>query len=371
MTDERPRLGLFVPELTGGGAERVTINLARAFHEWGADVDLIVVKAVGAYVSHVPKGVRLIELGARGTATSIPALRRYLRDERPHAVISALHHANVALLVAKKLSYSRSMVVVTIHNAFSAQMQSATGVRSKVLPAMIRVTYPWADGIVTVSKGVADDFAATVGIDRARIDTIYNPVVTEAVLEQARQPAFHPWLGDGGAPVVVAIGRLTPQKDFPTLIRAIDLVRMRHPVRLLLLGEGPLRGELQSLVHELDLQALVDLPGFVDNPHAILARADLFVLSSLWEGLPTVLIEALAAAVPVISTDCPSGPAEILLDGQYGRLVPVGRPDALADAICESLREPLLVDPSEACQRFTIRPAMSGYLRLVGLDPDA
>jgi glycosyltransferase involved in cell wall biosynthesis len=256
--------------------------------------------------------------------------------------------------------------VVTIHNTLSLAKQNASGARAKVMPNFMRHCFPWADEIVAVSEGVADDFAAVTGLERSRITTIYNPVISTTLTEKAKEPVDHPWFAPGQPPVVLAVGRLTKQKDFPTLIRAFDCLRRERPVRLMILGEGEERMALEGSIRQLGLNDSVSLPGFVDNPYPYLSRAGVFVLSSKWEGLPTVLIEALAVGVPVVSTDCKSGPREILDDGKYGQLVPVGDSAALAKAIEKALNQ---AEPNyqEACQRFTWEASIEAYMNVSGV----
>jgi glycosyltransferase involved in cell wall biosynthesis len=202
-------------------------------------------------------------------------------------------------------------------------------------------------------------------LPRERVEVVYNPVITPAMLAQARQQPDHPWFGAGQPPVILGVGRLTRQKDFPTLIRAFAEVRRRRPARLIILGEGEDRPELEALIGELGLADHVALPGFRDNAMAYLAGSALFVLSSAWEGLPTVLIEALAAGARVVSTDCPSGPREILQDGRLGVLVPVGDAPALARAMANALDGPASTVPPDALTPFTLDAAVDNYLRLI------
>jgi glycosyltransferase involved in cell wall biosynthesis len=220
-----------------------------------------------------------------------------------------------------------------------------------------------------VSRGAADDLARTTGLPRARIDVVYNPVITPAILEAARRMPAHPWFAPGEPPVVLGVGRLTRQKDFPTLIRAFARVRHAVPARLLVLGEGEDRPALEAIVAELGLGADVALPGFRDDALACMAGAAVFVLSSAWEGLPTVLIEAMAAGTRVVSTDCPSGPREILQDGRLGALVPVGDAEALAAAISRALADASAPVPAEALKPFTRDAAVDNYLRLIETGP--
>jgi glycosyltransferase involved in cell wall biosynthesis len=192
-----------------------------------------------------------------------------------------------------------------------------------------------------------------------------NPVVTPDLASKAAEPLDHPWFRPGEPPVVLGVGRLSKQKDFATLIRAFDRVRRARGARLMILGEGPERAGLQALADELALSQDVALPGFASNPFAYMARAGVFVLSSAWEGMPGALIQAAACGAPVVATDCESGPREVLQDGRYGRLVPVGNPAALADAILSTLDQPRTAVPAEAIERFTRNAAVSGYLEVL------
>ncbi|MDK2887525.1 MAG: hypothetical protein PWP72_403 [Thermoanaerobacter sp.] len=331
------KIALFLPSLRGGGAERVMVNLARRFVERGLKIDLVLSKAEGPYLSQIPPEVRVVDLGARRVLLSLPALVRYLRRERPAALLSALDHANIVALWARKLSALRCRMVVSVHSIVSRAADNAPAARGRLMPYFIRWFYPWADGVVAVSQGVAEDLARTTGLPRERIQVIYNPIVTPELLDKAREPLDHPWFAPGQPPVILSAGRLTAAKDFPTLIRAFATVRTGRLVRLMVLGEGEERSKLEALVHELGLEDDVSLPGFVDNPYAYMARAAVFVLSSAWEGFGNVLVEAMAVGTPVVSTDCQSGPAEILEGGKWGRLVPVGNAEMLAHAIISTL----------------------------------
>jgi glycosyltransferase involved in cell wall biosynthesis len=220
-----------------------------------------------------------------------------------------------------------------------------------------------ADAVIAVSGAIAEDIAQHTGVARHRIRTIYNPTFTGDLVDKASAPLDHPWFERGCPPVILGVGRLAAQKDFPALLRAFAAVRGRRPARLVILGEGRLRRELMTLAHSLGIAADMDMPGYVSNPLAWMSRASVFVLSSTCEGLPGVLIEAMAAGCPVVSTDCPSGPAEILENGAYGRLVPVGDHLALAEAIAATLDAPH--DPQRLRRRaadFSVTGAVDAYL---------
>jgi glycosyltransferase involved in cell wall biosynthesis len=222
-----------------------------------------------------------------------------------------------------------------------------------------------------VSEGVKDDLARAGRLSLEQIRVVPNPVVTSELFEMAAVPIDHPWFVEGAPPVILGIGRLTTQKDFGTLIRAFAEVRGQREARLMILGEGSERPALERLARELGVRDDVVLPGFVDNPFAFLKRAALFVLSSTYEGLPGVLIQALACGTPVVSTDCDSGPREILDGGRLGILVPVGDLDALANGIREALDHPRTRTPADVLGRFTDAAAVDAYLRVLGANVDA
>jgi glycosyltransferase involved in cell wall biosynthesis len=312
---------------------------------------------------------RRLNLRGLETLASIPALALYLRRERPDVLLSGASHVNLVSLWAQRLARVPLRLVLRASNdpigypeAFPRAQRALRG----CLRWLARRSYPWADAVIAVSRGVAEDLACLTGMPRERIHTIYNPVVTPELAQKARAPVSHPWLGAAGVPLVLGAGKLKLQKDFPTLIRAFARLRARRPARLVILGEGVQRKKLEALVRELGVGADVALPGHVDNPWAWMARASVFVLSSAWEGLPGVLIEAMACGCPVVSTDCASGPAEILADGTYGPLVPVGDESALADAIDAVLASP--PDPAVLRSRaadVSAEPAVDAYLEVL------
>jgi glycosyltransferase involved in cell wall biosynthesis len=332
-------LALFMPGLAGGGAERVMLTLAEAFAHQGVMVDLVVCRKVGALVGEVPHGVRLVDLEAGRIIASLLPLVRYLRSARPAAMLVALAPTNCIATAARWLAGAGDMrLILAEHNSLTSSLKRSPDPRDRVLPLLMRLCYPRADAVIAVSTGVADDLAQGIGLDRRRIEVIYNPVVTPAFDARASgQPDSH-WFDDGQPPVILSVGRLTAQKDFQTLIRAFARVRGKQCARLMILGEGEDRPHLESLVRKLGLVGDVAMPGFVADPLSYMRRSRAFVLSSRWEGLPTVLIEAMACGTPVISTDCPSGPSEILEAGRWGCLVPIGDDEAMAIAIDGVLR---------------------------------
>jgi glycosyltransferase involved in cell wall biosynthesis len=366
MVNSKKRISIFMPSLFGAGGQRSMLNLAHGIAACGYAVDLVLAQAEGEFLDEVRDPVRIVDLKASRVMTSIPALVSYLRRERPNAMLSVFGYVNIIALWAWRLAGVRTRLFVNEQNTVSLEAGNASSWSVRVTPRLIKHFYPWANGIVTVSQGVRDDLAHLTNIPEERISVIFNPsVVGSDVLEKAQVPLNHPWFKPGQPPVLIAVGRLQIQKDYPTLIQAFAQVRRVRPVRLLILGEGTERPLLEQLIAELGLQQDVHLPGFVKNPYAYMAKSSLFVLSSRWEGLPTVLIEALCCGTPAVATDCPSGPREILENGRYGRLVPVGDVDALANAITLSLSNNTQSPPAESWQPYEVETVTHQYVNLL------
>lgn len=334
------RVAVFLPSLRGGGAERAALTVVNELAARGFAVDLLLASATGAYRDRVASAVRVIDLGARRVGAALPRLVSYLRRERPRVALATLTHANLVLLAARRLAGTETRVVVREGNTVSAAAAASRRLRERLIPAGVRRLYPRADLVLANSEGVAADLVEGLGVPAARVQVLPNPVEVTRLRQAAAEPAAIPLPGPCGPPLVVAAGRLVPQKGFGTLIRAFGRLRQRLPARLAILGEGAERPALEALVREQGLEADVHLPGFLANPHPVVAAGAIFVLSSTWEGLPNVLIEALALGVPVVATDCPSGPREILDGGRFGRLVPVGDEEALASAMEAALAAP-------------------------------
>jgi glycosyltransferase involved in cell wall biosynthesis len=365
MNYKLKKIAIFIPALFGGGAERSMLKLSESIVNAGYKVDLVLARAEGPYLVEVPKSLRLIDLKARRVLTSLPALIRYLRLEKPFALISILH-ANIIAIIAKRFAGVSTRVIISERNTLSYDVRNnLSDLRMRLTPKLVRYFYPLADGIVAVSKGVADDLNKVIKSDRKRIHVIYNPIVTAEFKKKTRIVIKHPWFEDGEPPVILAVGRLTAQKDFSTLIKAFNKVRRIRPVRLMILGEGEERLSLESLIKFFGMEHDIHLPGFIANPYPYMVRSSLFVLSSKWEGLPGVLIEALYCRIPVIATDCPSGPREILAGGNFGQLVPVGNVDAIAMAITAALDGNKIIPPRESWQLYRSEVILKNYLKVV------
>lgn len=335
-------LALFASFSGSGGVERMLVNLMHGLVALGQPVELLLVRAEGPHLAQLSGEIPRIGLGVRHTQLAIPALARYLRRRRPAALLAAKDRAGRAAVLARALAGTDTRLVLRLGTHLSTAMAERGRLERALRFASIRWLYPHIDQIIAVSEGVAADTRALARLAPERVRVIRNPVITPELYRLAAAPCPHPWLEPGAPAVILGVGRLQRQKDFPTLLRAFAKVRAARPeCRLIILGEGGARAQLERLAAELGLSHALALPGFQPNPYAWLARARLFVLSSAWEGSPNVLTEALALGIPSVATDCPSGPAEILAAGHYGPLVPVGDPGALAAAMLATLANPL------------------------------
>jgi glycosyltransferase involved in cell wall biosynthesis len=358
------KLAIFLMDLAGGGAERVMINLALGFANRGLNVDLVLVKAEGPYLFHLPSNINLVKLEKSRLLLSLPALIRYLRQTRPTILMSALEDTNTVALWARKLAGVSTRVIVTVHNHLSCESQNSTQLKRRLTPQLVKMFYPWADHVVAVSQGVASDLIK-IGIEPQKVQAIYNPIVTSELRLRLQETIEHPWFEPGQPPVILGVGRLTRQKDFSTLLRAFAQLNRRNTSRLMILGEGEERIELEKLARELGIAENVMFPGFVTNPYAYMTQAKAVVLSSAWEGFGNVLVEAMAAGTPVIATDCESGPAEILANGKYGKLVRVGNPEEMAIAIAATFEHSVDVEElKKRAEEFTLEKATTKYSNL-------
>jgi len=345
--------------------ERQLVNLCCGLVELGQPLDLVLVKDRSPALADLPEAVRIVRLGTRHTLTSVLALARYLRREKPRVLLAAKDRAARTAVLSRRLSGHNIPLVVRLGTTLSAALSGKPAWRRRLWYFLMRRFYPHMDAIVGVSKGVAEDVRQITNLPSERFHVIPNPVITRTVLEKAEQPITHRWMRQD-VPLVLGIGRLTRQKDFPTLLRAFAEVRKRRELRLVILGEGGDRASLIGLARELGIEEDLDLPGFSSNPYAWLRKVRLFVLSSAWEGSPNALTEALAMGTQVVATDCPSGPREILDGGRIAPLVPVGDAAALAAAMEQVLAAP--VDPETlraAAKAYTVENSSRRYLALL------
>jgi glycosyltransferase involved in cell wall biosynthesis len=333
-------VGLYFANFSAGGIQRVMLTLAEGLAHLGWRVDLILVQGDGPLKTQVPQGCQLFDLKAGQTRNTLFKFSNYLKTEKPAVLLSSQTHLNIVAILARILSGWPGRLLVTEHITLDFSAQYPTSWKDRFFPLLAGIFYRWADQIILVSHGAARHFILATHIPAKLVTVINNPIVTHHPNPQPGPRPDMAWFNNTG-PVFLAAGRLTLQKDFVTLLRAFSILKARIPsAKLIILGDGRGRARLEELSLELGLKDSVQFLGFVPNPYEYMEKASVFVLSSRWEGFANVLVEAMACGTPVVSTDCPSGPAEILEDGKYGRLVPVGNPEALAEALIQEYNTP-------------------------------
>lgn len=356
------RIAFHFYSLAQGGVERMRITLARELLSRGFDVDFVLVRAEGELSGLVPEGVRIFDLKARRTLSSIKPLTDYMRHHAPDAMFASMGPQNIAAIAARRFAGAKTWLGVMQHNALSDESKAGISLQQALVPLAYRCFLSGADGIYAVSGGVADDMAKMIGYDRGKVGVLYNPACPTALALNELEEVSHPFF-DSGEPVVIGCGRLVAQKGWSTLLNAFAKVVAKRPARLLLLGVGPEEAELKALSASLGLDSHVAFLGFQSAPLAWMKRSDLFVMSSRYEGFGNVIVEALSVDTAVVSTDCNYGPAEILDNGKYGALVPVDDAAAMASAIIEALNAPKKADLVARAQEFSVAYVVDNYLR--------
>jgi glycosyltransferase involved in cell wall biosynthesis len=359
-----PKISFFLQDLRGGGAERSVVRLANGIAARGIATEIVLIRAEGAFLAEVAPDVAVVDLKAGRTAASVWHLARHLERSRPTAVFAHMTHTNVAAVAARALARHRPKLILVEHNRFDVALARKRGLVRLAYKA-VPLAYARADYVAGVAERMCVRIAQVTNLPPERIKVLHNPVVSPELFEKATAAPDHPWFEAPGNQIILSVGRLTRQKNFSLLIEAFSDLSARRPCRLVILGEGEERARLEALVTERGLSERVSLPGFLPNPFALMKRAAVFALSSDWEGLPTVLIEALACGVPVVATDCESGPDEILDGGSFGRLVPTGDQASLASALEDTIENP--GDPKARIARameFDTDNAVNHYIAL-------
>lgn len=372
MTPTKP-IAILLPTLACGGTERVVINLIKGLTARNVAVELVLARAEGDFLSDVPAGVKIVDLKTdfgfnirdKANLKLVSSLVGYFRSAKPDVVLSNLYTFNVFAAIAQKLSGISTNLILVEHNPiFNRDYKPG-----RLLTTLMSWFYPKVK-VVAVSNGVAQALESNLKLKPNSVKVIYNPVIDQRLRQQANAPLEHPWFQPHQPPVFLAVGRLHLQKNYPPLIQAFALVRQQRPAHLIILGDGEeIQKQLEALIEQLGIGADVSLAGYAANPYAYMSRADVVVLSSRWEGLPTVLIEAMACGCQLVSTDCPYGPQEILAGGKYGRLVPVDDVSALADAMQQAIDAP--INPDELKQRaeiFSLEQAVEEYMKVMGVE---
>jgi len=350
-------ISLFVHSLRGGGAEKMMVKIANELHRRNHDVELVLVCASGPYESLVDTSLQIADIGGENSPEILYNLWQHLRTNDTDVLLSTMEIPNVVSVIATRTTSTPLVLrIASIHS-----MREREG-KYRLIPYLKRLVYPRAEAIVSISDAVGRDVAEGAGMSSEKITTIYNPAYDPEIPDLACEPVDHDWLNDPEKRVVITVGNMKPAKDFPTLLRAFARLQDQEETFLILLGEGDGKEQLTELAHDFGISDRVSFPGFVDNPHAYVAKADVFALSSAWEGFGNVIVEAMASGTPVVCTDCPGGPAEILEDGTYGPLVPVGDDKAMAEAIRSQLIDPIEPDRLQSrAQEFSMEKIVDEY----------
>lgn len=366
--EEKRRVSFFISDLGLGGIEANTIRLANEFLSSGYYVDIVVVNLTKKdYKDRVSSGVNITNFNKKSVFHTLPSLIKYIKKRRPSCVISAGEGVNIISSISKLFVRKKTKIVLSIRTHLSSEYKyTDNSLKKLVFPFVSRIFYRAADHIVAVSYGVKNNVVEHLGIKGEKIEVIYNPIVDNSINHLKKEQNNHPWLKNKACPVILGAGRLTKQKDFETLIKAFYLVRKKIDSKLIIIGEGEERENLKKLVTSLDLDEHVDLVGFVSNPYSYMRLSDVFVLTSKWEGFGNVIVEALSTGTNVVSTNCPSGPSEILGNGSFGRLAPVEDIESISNSIISTIEAPkkkaLLIERSK---EFSVTQTKVKYEKLI------
>ena len=359
-------VAMFLPSLDGGGAERVFVDLANEFSALGLRIDLVLASASGPYLDEVDPSVKIVDLGAPRVARALPGLVSYLRKQRPEVLISGLEHANVVAALAVFVARVGIRYIVSVRSVPAAVHRETPSLRGRLLLKLSRAIYRFADAIIANSRAAAAEIARAQPAVSGKLHVIYNPLNLALLQRLGDERLDHPWLAAGVPPVVLSVGSLTRLKDFPTLLKAVATLRTTgRECRLVILGEGPERGDLEALARDVGLQEALYMPGFVRNPFSWMRHAAAFVSSSLTEGCPNALMQALACGTAVVATDCDGGSADILERGRWGRLVKVGDECAMAAALSDVLSASEHPDVRSRAAEFGLRRVALEYLAVL------
>ncbi|HEB92279.1 MAG TPA: glycosyltransferase [Gammaproteobacteria bacterium] len=362
---QRAQLCIFVPEWDNGGVERMMANLMRGMATHGVTVDLLQNTSNDHYLEDLPTGIRRLQLGASKPHQLLDRVRQYLLDTRPERLLSAKDTSHNLALSARRSAAVDTGVYLRFASNISQKYAHRNAAKRWWIRHGLRRSCQRADGLLAVSQGVAADIRTLTG---QPVQALPNPAITPELAARAREPVPHPWLEDHAIPVILGAGRLGRAKNFALLIEAFARLHRERRCQLIILGEGRQRERLLRQAERLGVADDVSLPGYTDNPFAWLARANVFALSSNWEGSPNILVEALALGTPAVATDCPSGPREILAGGRFGPLVAMGDAAALAAALKQTLDAPFSAGHlKQATRPYTLEASTQAYLQAMAL----
>lgn len=354
-------IAFYITDLQGGGAERACVNAANCLAAIGHRVQLVVNVDEGRYINEIAANVEKVVLGARGPFQTIKRLEEFLRNNEPETLCAFLNQPSVFSVIAKKRAKVKTRIVISMRSLPTMEAAHSKSLKLKAMPFFLKIYGPQADGCICVSEASKEDYCNLTGVPPSKVDIVYNAIIDENLLAGINTKSDHPWFGGDQPPVILGAGRLRLEKNYESLVRAFATVRAKTPCRLMILGEGPERENLLGLAAELGVAEDFSLPGFVNPPFGHMAAAKCFVLCSLYEGLPGVLIQSLAMGTPVVATDSPGGSREVVEGGKLGKLVPVKDDTALSEAIYQVLGGNHPVVTLEDLRRFTMDAAAIAF----------
>lgn len=366
------RISILLPSLGSGGAEKVMVTLANYFVNNGYYVDLLLIKRDGVYFNRLSEKIRIIDLNSSRALFSIPKILRYLKNNSPDVLLSVLTHTNLIAILCKLLFYKKIRIVISERTILSNASKNSNRYLFRKVSLIVHLLYPKADSIIAISNGVKDDLIKFAKIDRRKIIVIYNPITFDdrfdsCIDQVVENEIFAIKEFNDNIPVLISVGRLEKVKNYDVLIEAFNLLKQKRKIKLLILGEGIEQGNIKELITKYHLDSDVFLLGFKQNPIPYLINSDVFVLSSNWEGFGNVIVEAMSTGIKIVSTDCPSGPNEILENGKWGKLVPVNNAKLLAKAIDEIIDEKVVYDVKERAAFFSVEKIAKQYLNVLGV----
>lgn len=358
--NNRKKICFFAPNLAGGGAERVVSILSSHFAENGYKVDLVLANSVGPYLADINDSVKVIDLKCEKVLKSLPKLVKYLRIHQPDIVFASQMHSSTIALWAVKLAGVKTRVFIRQPTMLKPSYKNKSWI-SRIRQKVFLATANLADKVIVTSDAMAKEFLYLSKISKNKVEIVYNPVPIKEIEKKSLKPIEHPWFKKDAPPVILAVGRLVTVKDFKTLVKAFHLTHNEISTRLMILGEGPLRPEIEHLIETLGIEELVQMPGFVSNPYQYMKHSKVFVLSSLWEGFPNSMVEAMTCGTAIVSTNCHGGAPEVLGFGEWGKLVPIKNEQQMADAIIETLNMENLPNVVERVKEFSIENIFKRY----------
>lgn len=364
--DKNKKIAFYLPSLEYGGAERVVVTLVNGIAKRGYKIELVLSNAVGPYLKEVDSLVKVIDLNNSRSLFSIFGLIKYLNLYKPDVLISALDNANIISVLAKSIAGLSTKLLITQHSTLSSEKQYDKSIKGSIVRKLMLLLYARADVVIGVSEGVSKDLKKQLGV-KLNLVTIYNPIVDDRIQSMQKEEVSCSWFDEGEPPVIMSAGRLTEAKDFELLINAFAEIRKNRICRLIIVGDGILKSKLIQLSVQLEIEKDVLITGYQSNPFKWMKQCSVFVVSSRWEGLSNVLIEAMACGRKIVSTDCPNGPSEILEGGKWGMLVPVGDIGALVTAIEETLDSNPSVNVVERANFFSVEKSVDQYLKIMDL----